>query len=97
MLFTAMMLAVLLVMDDTSSCSDCRALGARERIAAANITEIRKTEVHTAGYLLTTYPKYRWFLIGSAVMFMGYNLQLQESHVPDKHVPVCRNLSLSSV
>ena len=52
----------------------CRALGARERIAAANITEIRKTEVHTAGYLLTTYPKYRWFLIGSAVMFMGYNV-----------------------
>ena len=74
MLFTAMMLAVLLVMDDTSSCSDCRALGARERIAAANITETRKTEVHTAGYLLTTYPKYRWFLIGSAVMFMGYNV-----------------------
>ena len=67
-------LAVLLVMDDTSSCSDCRALGARERIAAANITETRKTEVHTAGYLLTTYPKYRWFLIGSAVMFMGYNV-----------------------
>lgn len=52
----------------------CRALGARERIAAANITETRKTEVHTAGYLLTTYPKYRWFLIGSAVMFMGYNV-----------------------
>lgn len=74
MLFTAMMLAVLLVMDDTSSCSDRRALGARERIAAANITETRKTEVHTAGYLLTTYPKYRWFLIGSAVMFMGYNV-----------------------
>ena len=43
MLFTAMMLAVLLVMDDTSSCSDCRALGARERIAAANITENRGT------------------------------------------------------
>ena len=74
MLFTAMMLAVLLIMDDTSSCSDCRALGARERISAANITETRKTEVHTAGYLLTTYPKYRWFLIGSAVMFMGYNV-----------------------
>lgn len=52
----------------------CRALGARERISAANITETRKTEVHTAGYLLTTYPKYRWFLIGSAVMFMGYNV-----------------------
>lgn len=52
----------------------CRALGARERIAAANITETRKTEVHTAGYLLTTYTKYRWFLIGSAVMFMGYNV-----------------------
>lgn len=52
----------------------CRALGARERIVAANITETRKTEVHTAGYLLTTYPKYRWFLIGSAVMFMGYNV-----------------------
>ena len=52
----------------------CRALGARERISAANITETRKTEVHTAGYLLTTYPKYRWFLIGPAVMFMGYNV-----------------------
>lgn len=52
----------------------CRALGARERISAANITETRKTEVHTAGYLLTTYTKYRWFLIGSAVMFMGYNV-----------------------
>lgn len=52
----------------------CRALGARERISAANITETRKTEVHTAGYLLTTYPKYRWFLIGSTVMFMGYNV-----------------------
>ena len=31
-------------------------------------------EVHTTGYLLTRYPKYRWFLIGSAVMFMGYNV-----------------------
>ena len=60
-------------MDDTSSCSDHRNLGARER-TAADITETRKTEVHTTGYLLTTYPKYRWFLIGSAVMFMGYNV-----------------------
>lgn len=31
-------------------------------------------EVHTTGYLLTRYPKYRWFLIGSAIMFMGYNV-----------------------
>ena len=73
MLFTAMMLAVLLIMDDTSSSRDRRAFGVRER-TAADITEHRKTEVHTTGYLLTTYPKYRWFLIGSAVMFMGYNV-----------------------
>ena len=73
MLFTAVMLAVLLIMDDTSSSRDYKSLGVRKR-TAANITETRKTEVHTTGYLLTTYPKYRWFLIGSAVMFMGYNV-----------------------
>lgn len=73
MLFTAVMLVVLLIMDDISSCRDRRAFGVRER-TEANITETRKTEVHTTGYLLTTYPKYRWFLIGSAVMFMGYNV-----------------------
>lgn len=73
MLFTAMMLAVLLIMDDTSSSRDRSAFGVRER-TAADITEHRKKEVHTTGYLLTTYPKYRLFLIGSAVMFMGYNV-----------------------
>ncbi len=34
----------------------------------------KKDRVHTAFYLLKYYPKYKWFLIGSAVMFMGYNL-----------------------
>lgn len=29
---------------------------------------------HTVGYLLRCYPKYVWFLAGSSIMFMGYNL-----------------------
>lgn len=39
-----------------------------------DVAAIKNTAVHTTGYLLTRYPKYRWFLIGSAVMFMGYNV-----------------------
>lgn len=31
-------------------------------------------KVHSVGYLLWNYPKFTCFLVGSAVMFMGYNL-----------------------
>ncbi len=68
MVFTAMMLATALIMDDTSvgkTRAECLPSDSEETIS---------TEVHTTGYLLTRYPKYRWFLIGSAVMFMGYNV-----------------------
>lgn len=33
-----------------------------------------KRKVHSAWYLLRNYPKFTCFLVGSAVMFMGYNL-----------------------
>ena len=32
------------------------------------------SKVHTSWYLISRYQKYLWFLIGSAVMFMGYNV-----------------------
>lgn len=60
MLFTGFMLAAVLVMSDTA--------------AGTDVAAIKNTAVHTTGYLFTRYPKYRWFLIGSAVMFMGYNV-----------------------
>lgn len=31
-------------------------------------------EVHSVVYLFGNYPRYTWFLVGSAVMFMGYNM-----------------------
>ena len=97
--FTAMMLAAALVMDDTAAgrtgksvavktvrskadengadyvASDSRAtISTDTGFTATNAADRSAIEVHTTGYLLTRYPKYRWFLIGSAVMFMGYNV-----------------------
>lgn len=83
MVFTAMMLATALIMDDTSAGekrAECLPYDSRGTISTdtsfteISATDISTTEVHTTGYLLTRYPKYRWFLIGSAVMFMGYNV-----------------------
>lgn len=34
----------------------------------------KDNKVHTSWYLISEYPKYLWFLIGSAIMFMGYNV-----------------------
>lgn len=31
-------------------------------------------KVHSVMYLIRNYPRYTWFLVGSAVMFMGYNM-----------------------
>lgn len=36
--------------------------------------EKKQEEVHSAWYLLRNYPQFCCFLLGSAVMFMGYNL-----------------------
>lgn len=89
MLFTGFMLAAVLVMSDTAAGAEDSPHGigggglsqtVTERTDAGSVkahieTETAKCqEVHTTGYLLTRYPKYRWFLIGSAVMFMGYNV-----------------------
>lgn len=65
MLFTGLMLMAALVMSDTAA-------GMAD--SPHGIDAAKCQEVHTTGYLLTRYPKYRWFLIGSAVMFMGYNV-----------------------
>lgn len=44
-----------------------------KEIKESKIVKQQERTVHTTGYLLKNYPKYTWFLIGSAVMFMGYN------------------------
>ncbi len=69
MLFTGLMLVAALVSDSTNEFISRQTIY-DETDAASK----KSTEVHTTGYLLTRYPKYRWFLIGSAVMFMGYNV-----------------------
>lgn len=38
-----------------------------------NEDEMQNKKPHTVWYLLVKYPKYSWFLIGSCIMFMGYD------------------------
>lgn len=74
MVFTAMMLAAVLIMDDTYTGRTGKSVAVHAIPTETRAADRSTTEVHTTGYLLTRYPKYRWFLIGSAVMFMGYNV-----------------------
>lgn len=74
MVFTAMMLAAALIMDDIAAGRTGKPVAVKTGSTDTRAADCFTTEVHTTGYLLTRYPKYRWFLIGSAVMFMGYNV-----------------------
>lgn len=40
----------------------------------STITSSDRTEVHSVWYLLKEYPKFTCFLLGAAIMFMGYSL-----------------------
>lgn len=79
LLFTVGILIVVLSMDKIILNAETNDKGKRAK--AKDLREQTKKEkavqdetVHTAFYLLKYYPKYTWFLIGSAIMFMGYNL-----------------------
>lgn len=70
MFFTAMLIVSVLIMNSSGNRTDGCTVD-------SNVEDKRNTQgnvVHTAGYLIARYPKYRWFLIGSAIMFMGYNV-----------------------
>lgn len=67
--FTAVIFAVALWMKKIDT--NRPAINSAEETSAASK---QIAEVHSAGYLLRNYPKFTGFLVGSAVMFMGYNL-----------------------
>lgn len=79
LLFTVGILIAVLSMDKiilNAEASDKgkRAKGKELRENTKKKEMVSDETVHTAFYLLKYYPKYTWFLIGSAIMFMGYNL-----------------------
>ena len=47
--------------------------GIKEEYFVKNVKNSNEAKPHSVLYLILNYPKYTLFLIGSAVMFMGYN------------------------